>query len=557
MISTRKESVLLVEKDPEIHDLIANQALGPLGYRVLDADDAGQAIREAIDHAPDVIIANINLPGLSGKDLLVALSSQGIDSPVIVVADQGMEEEIIRSFRLGAVDYLSWPFQESEVVTTVERVLERVRTLRERAELAEEVRKTNQELKQRVKELTTLFRIGKAVTSVTSQRELFQNIIDSSMYVTNADRGWLLLRDETRKKFLLAAHRNLPDTIASRLNSPWDDGISSLVAVSGETLAVHGPALNRFQVSRLGKSIVIIPINVNNETPGILVLMRKENLPFSKSTRTLLEAVSDYGSISLVNVRLFEALEERAYSLGQAVGIARHREQVKTELLKSVSQELRPPVNDLEKHIKILEEQFPGVLNKRAEKEIALIDEIIAEIHYIIDAVTTLQEAVVHHTPRKTDLKEIIQEVITRSQAIAREKGITLHAELAVEDIHAFAAPEKIRNILDILLSNAIKFNQEEGEITVFAARNRSGAPVISIHDTGIGIPPPEIKHLFDPFHREKDLSNRKKGGAGIGLALANKLALSQGGRIDVESSPGEGTTFRIILQSPNQQPPG
>ena len=81
---------------------------------------------------PDVVVTDMNLPDLSGKDLVVALSSQGIEAPVIVISHQGMEGDLIQAFRLGANDFLIWPVREAEVVLAVERVLKQVRSRRER-----------------------------------------------------------------------------------------------------------------------------------------------------------------------------------------------------------------------------------------------------------------------------------------------------------------------------------------------------------------------------------------------------------------------------------------
>ena len=120
-MAVSQERILLVESDPEISDLIARQALKPLGYQVSVVGDATRAIQESIRISPDVIVANLNLPGLSGKDLLVALTSQGIGTPVIVIAAQGMEGDVIQAFRLGASDFLAWPVREAEVVSAVER----------------------------------------------------------------------------------------------------------------------------------------------------------------------------------------------------------------------------------------------------------------------------------------------------------------------------------------------------------------------------------------------------------------------------------------------------
>jgi two-component system NtrC family sensor kinase len=346
-MKSSRERILLVESDPEISDLVARQTLQAMGYQVQVTRAASLAIQEATRFAPDIIITNMSLPDLSAKDLLVALNSQGVFAPVIVIAHKGMEGDLVQAFRLGATDYLLWPMREAEVVAAVERVLKQVRARRERETLARQLKQTNDELQQRVRELTTIFAIGKAVTSITHQRELFEKITEGAVYVTEADCGWLLLREERSKTFRLAAQRNLPKTIASKVNQPWDDGISSLVALSGETLSISGEPLTRFKVSQLGQSALVVPVKLKKEVMGLLVVVRKASTPFSPSNRTLLEAVADYASISLVNARLFRVLEERARSLQQAAEAAQANERKKAELIASLQKELVKPLADV------------------------------------------------------------------------------------------------------------------------------------------------------------------------------------------------------------------
>lgn len=353
-MKTSRERILLVESDPEISDLINRQTLQSLGYQVQVARVASAAIQEAGRYAPDIIITNLNLPDLSGKDLLVALNSQNIDAPVIVIAQKGMEGDLVQAFRLGAADYLLWPMREAEIVSAVERVLKQVRSRRERVTLARQLKQTNDELQQRVRELTTIFAIGKAVTSITNQRELFEKIVEGAVYVTEAYCGWLLIREERGKAFVLAAQRNLPKTIAARINQPWDDGISSLVALSGETLSIYGEPLARFKVSQLGQSALVVPVKLKKEVVGLLVVVRKVPQPFSPSNRTLLEAVADYASISLVNVSLFRALEDRARSLQAAAEAAQASERMKDEAIKNIQDQVAPPLANAIKTIDTL-----------------------------------------------------------------------------------------------------------------------------------------------------------------------------------------------------------
>lgn len=335
------ERILVVENDPEIIDLITRQTLQAIGYRVEVAQGAPVALREAARYSPDVIIANLQLPGLSGKDLLVALNSQGMDVPVIVVATKGMEGDIIQAFRLGASDYVLWPAREAEIVTAVERVLKQVRARKERENLAKQLKQTNDELHRRVRELTTIFAIGKAVTSITDQSSLFDKVVEGAVYVTESDAGWLLIRSAGERSFLLGAQRNLPASSSIRLNQPWDDGISSLVALSGESLTIHGSPLARFKVSRIGQSALVVPVKIKKEVIGLLVVVRKEPIPYSPSNQTLLEAVADYASISMVNARLFRELEERVRSSELAAQNAQANERTKDETINKLRQELK------------------------------------------------------------------------------------------------------------------------------------------------------------------------------------------------------------------------
>ncbi len=345
-MKSSRERILLVESDPEIIDLVARQTLRSVGYRVEVARAVGAAIQAAAQFSPDLIVANLNLQGLSGKDLLVALNAQGIDVPLIIIAKKGMETDVIQAFRLGASDYLLWPAREAEVLSAVERVLKQVRARREREALSRQLKQTNDELQRRVRELTTIFAIGKAVTSITDHRSLFEKIVEGAVYVTEADSGWLLLREDRSKTFTLCAQRNLPAKFSGKLNQPWDDGISSLVALSGETLSIHGKPLERFKIAQFGKSALVVPVKVQKEVVALLVVLRKAPKPFSPSNQTLLEAVADYASISIVNSRLFREIEDRARSLQVAAESAQASERKKDEILRSVREELHKPLID-------------------------------------------------------------------------------------------------------------------------------------------------------------------------------------------------------------------
>ncbi|HHH83747.1 MAG TPA: GAF domain-containing protein [Chloroflexi bacterium] len=107
------------------------------------------------------------------------------------------------------------------------------------------------------------------------------------------------------------------------MQQPWDDGVSSLVMLSGEALAMHGEGLSKFKLSQFAAAALIAPIKVKDQPIGVICVARESPKPFTERQLVMLEAVADYASISLVNARLFQALEDRARMLeSQIRGVA-------------------------------------------------------------------------------------------------------------------------------------------------------------------------------------------------------------------------------------------
>ncbi len=310
-MKSRREHILLVENNASISDRIARQSLRPLGYQVDIVLHASAALQEINRIQPDLIIANLNLPGLSGKDLLVAVQSQGYEIPFIVLAEETKEGDILQAFRLGAADFLSWPAQETEIVTTVERVLKNVRAQQERQALVNQLSRLNQELEKKINDLTTLINAGKAITALTDPKQLIETALENCVFLSSADRGLVILRAERGRAYTLRAALHCPAEIKPMLNKTWDDGVSSLVAESGEPLSIHGEPLKPFILSKYGNSALILPLKVKHEVLGMFILLKKQAQPFEPHAQSLAEAVVDYTGIALMNLQLIRTVEKR------------------------------------------------------------------------------------------------------------------------------------------------------------------------------------------------------------------------------------------------------
>jgi FixJ family two-component response regulator len=382
----QQDKILVVDDDPGSLDLIAKQVLQPLGYQVAAVTDGGAAIQQALNFAPAVMIVSLSLQGFSGKDLLTALRAQGFDSPIIVIVPHEGETQALAAFRLGARDYLVRPLREAEVVNAVDRVMIEGQLKRERAQLETQLKQANAELEQRIKELTTLSGVGKAVINLHDIGALFARLVDGALQLTTAEMGWLALADEPGGHLILYAARNVPGN--PKLRGPWDDGLSSLVMHSGEPLNITGPGMSQFRISQIARSALVMPIKAGEQTVGVLTVANKPPKPFDDRYQSLLNAVADYASIAVVNVRLFQALESRARSLQQANEEMRQAEKSRSlktrrEAQQKVAATLREPMRQTKSCLNAALAELGGRQRdgvKQAADKLALIEQLIESL---------------------------------------------------------------------------------------------------------------------------------------------------------------------------------
>jgi signal transduction histidine kinase/DNA-binding response OmpR family regulator len=547
-MAEQREKILVVESDPIVADLIARQALGGEGFEVKRVQEASAAIQQAMSFEPDVVIANLDLPGLSGKDLIAALSFQNVKIPVIVLSSKGQEKDVIRAFRLGASDFISMPIREAEVLSAVERALQTVRARKERERLAERLQHANLELKTRVEQLTSLFAIGKAVTSVADQKKLFQQIVEESVNITQADFGWFLNLDERTGEFVLRAQVNLPKSLRQHMNQPWDDGISSLVARSGEAFSIHGKPMERFMLYSLGKSALVVPIKAREQTIGLLVVMRKGDKEFHSGDQAMLEGVSDYAAISLVNARLFQALDQRATSLQATVDKTQHEKRMNEQVLFLVNQELRTSLLAATNYLNQFMEVEQGELNAKQIKSLELAQKSLDEITQINQTMKFLQEANAGIENARLDMAELIQSAVEHCTMSALISQVTIDLQLPDAPANVTGDYNQVFAILNALLTNAIKLSREGGRVTAKLYAPSNDQIQVTVANDGIGVSESKLEKIFTPFARSDSSPLPHYQGLGIGLALVKEVVEGHGGKVWVDSKVKRGIKFYLTL---------
>jgi signal transduction histidine kinase len=152
-------------------------------------------------------------------------------------------------------------------------------------------------------------------------------------------------------------------------------------------------------------------------------------------------------------------------------------------------------------------------------------------------------------TPEPVQLPNVVNQVLLDLAPLAKQKEQSLIVKPIQHVESALAVPLLLRDALSNLVSNAVKYTPAGGEITVWAERGRdTGTVVLGVRDTGIGLSEDDQKRLFTKFFRSSDARVQRERGSGLGLALTHTMVQRMGGRIEVDSTLGDGTTFRLTL---------
>jgi len=234
--------------------------------------------------------------------------------------------------------------------------------------------------------------------------------------------------------------------------------------------------------------------------------------------------------------------------LKQANDELKKLDKVKSEFLNIVSHELKTPLTAMSAHLDVLDD----FKSSFTEQELISLDAIRRNSKQLKTLITNILELSRMDAGKfelcmtDVDMKYIIKSVMDDVRILANKRGIILKSQLS--SLPKIKADEmRVKEIITNLLSNAIKFTLKDGTITV-KAKKKDKYIVVSIADTGAGIFPEDIKHVFEKFYQVDSSIKRKYEGTGLGLSIAKKLVDMHGGKISVKSIMGKGTTFIFTL---------
>jgi two-component system NtrC family sensor kinase len=301
------EEILIIDDSLQICALLAEYVLPELGYKAAIANTGRQGLARLRQALPDLILLDLQLPDISGLDLLRLIAQEGYDVPVILMTAHGSEGVAVEAFRLGARNYLIKPFSEVEARGVIDQALRERRLQRERDRLT-------RNLQQRVQELTVLYSIGKSVSTLMDHEELLERIVEAGVYITRAEEGFLLLRDSRSDELYLRAAKNMGEQRAQRLRMPIDDSLAGQVVRTGKPVRLDklssGSPL-KVKTGFLVRSIIQVPLTVGTNVIGVLAVDNQQaDRAFSENDQYLLSALADYAAITIENARLYQQVKQ-------------------------------------------------------------------------------------------------------------------------------------------------------------------------------------------------------------------------------------------------------
>jgi len=256
------------------------------------------------------------------------------------------------------------------------------------------------------------------------------------------------------------------------------------------------------------------------------------------------------------NRTLERRVAERTAELQEALRKLSELSQMKANFVANISHELRTPLTHVKGYLELLTTESLGSLSAEQKNALQVSQRAAGRLESLIDnlilfSLAARGEMTLRLAP--VNLNKVVGEIINYTRTKADDRNVALHFNIQPDIPYVQADEEKISWAILQLIDNAIKFTHSGGEVTLSIQSESDTLIMVSVFDTGIGIPPSRMNEIFEPFHQLDSSSNRRYSGTGLGLALVREIVSAHGSVIEVQSEDGKGTRFRFPLLAVNK----
>ena len=529
----------------------------------VDAVPDGRAALASLRARPaDLVLSDVMMPGLGGFELLRALRDDPAtrDIPVILLSARAGEESRVEGLQAGADDYVIKPFSARELVARVETHL-KMKEMRERADVDRRAllaleQAARREAEEKSEILETVNRIGQRLAVQTDLSSLVQSFTDEATRLAGAQFGAFFynLVDDKGESYTLYAISGVPRAEFDKFPLPRNTALfgptfrgERIIRLDdvkqdpryGQNAPRHGMPRGHLPVT----SYLAVPVvSRTGAAIGGLFLGHEKPGMFGERLEPIMAGIAAQLAIAIDNARLLDE-EQRARAAAEAASRA------KDEFLAVLSHELRTPLNAVYGWAHILRSgdlrgeavtRALDVIMRNANAQVQLIDDML-DVSRIVTGKMRLDV-------RAVDLKAVVEAAIDAVRPAADAKELRLQVVLDPQAFGISGDPDRLQQVVWNLLMNAVKFTARGGRIQVLLQRESSHVE-ISVSDTGQGIAPDVLPHVFERFQQGDSTSTRRHTGLGLGLALVRHLVELHGGTVQAASvGEGQGATFTVKL---------
>lgn len=527
--------VLVVDDDPANLELIERR-LEVENFATALAETGAAALERIRHERFDAVLLDLRLPDMDGLEVLAAMREQNGDFPVIVMTAHGSEAIAVKALTAGATDYLIKPVGRRDLVAALRNAIEKHRLQLENRRIQKNLFAAMLALQQ---SLQTIERDHRRLTDLLESVEVGVLILDAAGQIE-------LLNPKGAELLRLGTPPVTRGTLFSGITAVRDERgeampLEQLFAVPGSKIV---DVVCFFEWADGVERALLMTANPLLDEAGacggLIMVFRDITERYARNRRIEALLLEQEQALRMADQRLQQEVAATAVAA----------EHMKNDVLSAVSHELKTPLSLIVGFASLLAEDSDGNLTPAQRQMVERIrmgaDRLSQKIEDLLDyAMLTGGMLRPQHAP--VPLAEVARGVVEVYAGRAQERGVYLGLDLQVPDARVQGDAALVRKILDQLLSNAVKFIGIGGQIMVRIGMSPDGAVVLAVEDTGIGIDPEILPRIFDRFYQAEGHSTGRFGGMGLGLALVKGFADLMGARVEAESKPGQGSTFRVV----------
>jgi GAF domain-containing protein len=421
----------------------------------------------------------------------------------------------------------------------------------ENARLLSELRARTDELARSVEELRALGETSQAVNSTLDLEMVLNTIVSKAVQLSGTEAGAIYVFDAAPHEFRLRATYGMDQALITALGGAHirlDEQNIALVLANREP--VHVADLGEVArspvddiVLRSGfRARLAAPLFSGDDIIGLLVVRRRTPGAFARNTIDLMKTFAAQSALAIQNAQLFQEIDDKGRELELA---SRH----KSQFLANMSHELRTPLNAILGYTELI---LDNIYGEAPEKMRAVLERVQTNGKHLLGLINDVLDLSKIEAGQLTlslndySLAELVQGVYVAVEPLASRKNLALTTKVEKGLPAGHGDERRLAQVLLNLVGNAIKFT-DKGEVAIEASA-ANGAFSVAVRDSGPGIAAADQQKIFEEFQQVDNTSTRQKGGTGLGLAISKRIVELHGGRIQVDSELGKGSTFTIRL---------